>query len=68
MIPSVRDRAQAGGAAGAAPGPVRPLPPLDEVVARIPAPVRAAMDELLRARFTGVRAFPEGAAVRPQTS
>jgi hypothetical protein len=29
-----------------------PLPPLDELVARIPAEVRATLDELFRARFT----------------
>ncbi len=29
------------------------LPPLDELVARIPAEVRAALDEYFRARFTG---------------
>jgi hypothetical protein len=36
------------------------LPPLEELVARIPAEVRTALDELFRARFTGViRATPK---------
>jgi hypothetical protein len=33
------------------------LPPLDELVARVPAPVRGILDDLFRAKFTGVRRF-----------
>jgi hypothetical protein len=36
------------------------LPPLEELVARIPIEARAALDELFRAKFVGVR------RVRPQ--
>jgi len=36
------------------------LPPLEELVARIPAEARAALDDLFRAKFVGVR------RVRPQ--
>jgi len=35
------------------------LPPLDPLVARLPAEVRAALDELFRAKFTAVRLVPE---------
>lgn len=35
------------------------LPPLEELVRRIPADVRAALDELFRARFTGVKRATE---------
>jgi hypothetical protein len=31
---------------------------LDELVARIPDPVREALDELFRARFIAVRRYP----------
>jgi len=31
------------------------LPPLDELVGRIPPAVREALDDLFRAKFTGVR-------------
>jgi hypothetical protein len=43
------------------------LPPLDDLVRRIPADVRAALDELFRARFTTVKRATEG-ELRPQTS
>jgi len=44
----------------AAPSGDAGLPPLEELVARIPAEVRAALDDLFRARFTGVtRASPK---------
>jgi len=33
----------------------RALPPLDELVARVPAEVRLALDNLFRAKFTAVR-------------
>lgn len=32
-----------------------PLPPLDSLVSRVPPEVREVLDELFRARFTGVR-------------
>ncbi len=37
----------------------RKLPPLETLVARIPAETRAALDELFRAKFTTVRRVPE---------
>jgi hypothetical protein len=37
------------------------LPPLDPLVARLPAETRAALDELFRAKFTAVRRVPESA-------
>jgi hypothetical protein len=41
------------------------LPALDELVARVPADIRGILDDLFRAKFTGVRRFaasqpPEG--------
>jgi hypothetical protein len=44
-----------GEAAAAPAAPEAPLPALDELVARIPAEVRATLDELFRARFSDVR-------------
>ena len=40
------------------------LPPLEELVARVPPSVLAILDDLFRAKFTGVRriAAPEGAS------
>jgi len=38
-----------------------PLPPLAERVARIPAEVRGLLEELFRAKFTGVKRLPEQA-------
>ena len=38
-----------------------PLPPLDELVARIPAPARALLDELFRSRFLSVKRMPRSA-------
>lgn len=35
------------------------LPALEECVGRVPAPVKAALDELFRAKFVAVRRFPE---------
>jgi hypothetical protein len=35
-----------------------PLPPLDGLVQRVPENVRAALDDLFRAKFTGVRRLP----------
>jgi hypothetical protein len=39
----------------------KPLPPLDELVNRIPAEVREALDDLFRVRFTTVRRVPRRA-------
>gem|GEM_PF-4436036 len=33
------------------------LPPLEQLVERVPASVRAVLDDLFRARFTSVRRF-----------
>jgi hypothetical protein len=33
------------------------LPPLDELVARVPAPILGLLDDLFRAKFTGVRRY-----------
>ena len=41
--------------------PAGALPPLDELVARIPAPTRALIDELFRARFVTVKRVPKSA-------
>ena len=40
---------------------IGPLPSLDELVQRIPAETRAALDDLFRAKFTGVRRVPKTA-------
>ena len=51
----------------AGPGPAEPeeapadLPPLEDLVARVPAPTRALMDELFRAKFVTVRRVPRSA-------
>jgi hypothetical protein len=37
------------------------LPPMDELVKRIPAPAREALDELFRARFVTVKRLPQSA-------
>jgi hypothetical protein len=39
----------------------KPLPPLDELVKRIPAEVRETLDDLFRARFVTVRRVPKKA-------
>jgi len=38
-----------------------PLPPLDQLVKRIPAEVRATLDDLFRAKFVTVRRVPKKA-------
>jgi hypothetical protein len=39
------------------------LPPLEELVARVPPSVLAALDDIFRAKFTGVRRIsPQGEA------
>ncbi len=45
------------------PGP--DLPPLDALVARVPAPLREALDDLFRAKFTRARRLP-ASAVKPR--
>ncbi len=49
--------ASARNAAPAAPARDK-LPPVEELVERIPQPVRDALEELFRARFTSVRRLP----------
>ena len=43
----------------------RPLPALDGLVARIPADVREALDDLFRAKFTIVKRVPASALKTP---
>lgn len=43
----------------------RTLPPLDDLVARVPAPVREKLDELFRARFVTVKKMPPGVFKAP---
>jgi len=38
-----------------------PLPPLEDLVGRIPAPTRELVEELFRARFVTVKRLPAGA-------
>lgn len=60
--------AAAGRGEAPAPGPVASavvgdrLPPLGDLVARVPEGLRGILDDLFRAKFTGVRRF--AAAVR----
>jgi len=49
--------ASARNAAPAAPAR-EPLPPVETLVERIPQPVRDALEDLFRARFTSVRRLP----------
>jgi hypothetical protein len=44
------------------------LPPLDELVRRIPADVREALDELFRAKFVTVRRLPKDALKQPTSA
>lgn len=37
------------------------LPPMDDLIKRIPAPARAALDELFRANFVTVKRIPQSA-------
>jgi len=46
---------------GAAAEPDAPLPPLEDLVQRIPAPTRELMDSLFRANFIGVKRLPASA-------
>ena len=39
----------------------KPLPPLDELVQRIPAEVRDTLEDLFRARFVSVKRVPKRA-------
>ena len=45
--------------------PATPLPPLDQLVGRLKPEVREVLDELFRARFTGVRRVPAQALKEP---
>jgi hypothetical protein len=56
VVPAVPDRPQPP-----PPEPTGDLPPLDELVARIPAPARALIDDLFRAKFVAVRRLPASA-------
>ena len=64
-----REQGHAGGASNAAaksqdeaePDPTTPLPPLDDLVSRIPEKTRELMDELFRARFITVKRVPKSA-------
>jgi hypothetical protein len=38
--------------------PAGALPPLEELAGRVPAAVRAALDDLFRAKFSAVRRIP----------
>lgn len=64
MLAELRERGEAPVRRAAAPdrdeAPVR-LPPLDELVKRIPPQVRDTLDDLFRAKFTGVRRVPADA-------
>jgi hypothetical protein len=42
----------------AAPRPDGSLPPLEALVGRVPAHLAGLLDDLFRAKFTGVRRFP----------
>lgn len=53
------------GAGAAAPTVGANLPPLEELVGKVPAAVRGILDDLFRVKFTGVRRF--SAAARPGT-
>ena len=54
------------GSRGAAPVIGDKVPPLDEMVERVPPALRGLLDDLFRAKFTGVRRFP--GAVKPDDS
>ena len=41
--------------------PKTDLPPMEDLVQRIPAPVREAVEELFRARFVTVKRIPSSA-------
>lgn len=53
--------AAARAAAATEPDDKAPLPPLDDLVNRIPAATRELMDELFRAKFVTVKRVPRGA-------
>lgn len=52
---------------GAAPTLGVKLPPLEDLVEKVPAPVREMLDDLFRAKFTAVRKFTDktGAGAPP---
>jgi hypothetical protein len=43
------------------PDSARDLPPMEDLVKRIPAPTRELMEELFRARFVTVKRLPKSA-------
>jgi hypothetical protein len=49
------------------PAPSEKLPPVDELVARIPAGVLGLLDDLFRAKFTAVRRYEAPAEVKPSS-
>lgn len=56
---STPPRAAANG--NSEPEPTGSLPPLDDLVNRIPAPARELLDELFRAKFVTVKRVPKSA-------
>lgn len=44
------------------------LPPLEELMPKIPSEVRAALDDLFRAKFTGVKKFSSAASTFAKAS
>jgi len=58
ILATQRESAPAIAAPAPRPEPPAKLPPLDELVARIPHAVREALDDLFRAKFTTVRQVP----------
>ena len=55
------DPGAAGQGAASLPDETDELPPLDDLVQRIPAPTRALIDELFRAKFVTVKRLPRSA-------
>jgi hypothetical protein len=53
--------ARAAQPVGREPEDTAPLPPLDDLVARIPTETRQLMDELFRAKFVTVKRVPRSA-------
>lgn len=53
------------GLSAEAPEAAEDLPSLDALVARVPAPLRAALDDLFRAKFTRARRLP-ASALKPR--
>ena len=51
--------------AAAPAAPAGSLPPLEALVGRVPAHLAGMLDDLFRAKFTGVRRFPAELAPEP---